>query len=73
VLRELVEMVRAGSVSAVELVERAYERVGSLNGDVNAVVGEPLKAVLGHVGLAHRDRARGPQARYVETVPHSRR
>jgi Asp-tRNA(Asn)/Glu-tRNA(Gln) amidotransferase A subunit family amidase len=38
VLRELVEMVRAGSVSAVELVERAYERVGSLNGDVNAVV-----------------------------------
>jgi Asp-tRNA(Asn)/Glu-tRNA(Gln) amidotransferase A subunit family amidase len=37
-LRELVEMVRAGSVSAAELVERAYERVGSLNGDVNAVV-----------------------------------
>ena len=37
-LRELVEMVRAGSVSAVELVERAYERVGSLNAELNAVV-----------------------------------
>ena len=37
-LRELVKMVRAGGVAAVELVERACERVGSLNGVVNAVV-----------------------------------
>jgi len=38
VLRELVELVRAGGVSAAELVERAYERVGTLNGALNAVV-----------------------------------
>ena len=37
-LRELVELVSAGGVSAVELVERAYERVGDLNGALNAVV-----------------------------------
>ena len=37
-LRELVEMVRGGRVSTVALVEQAYERVGSLNGALNAVV-----------------------------------
>ncbi len=37
-LRELVEMVRVGSVSAVALVERAYRRVDDLNGALNAVV-----------------------------------
>ena len=37
-LKELEGMVRAGGVSAVELVERAYERVGYLNVGLNAVV-----------------------------------
>ncbi len=38
-LRELGEQVRAGETSAVELVRRAYERVGSGNAAVNAVIG----------------------------------
>lgn len=38
-LRELAEQVRAGETSAVELVQRAYERVGSLNAGVGAVIG----------------------------------
>jgi Asp-tRNA(Asn)/Glu-tRNA(Gln) amidotransferase A subunit family amidase len=37
-LAELAGLVRSGEVSAVHLVRRAYERVGSCNGDVNAVV-----------------------------------
>ena len=37
-LRELAEMVRAGKVSAVELVQRAYDHIGSLNHEINAVV-----------------------------------
>jgi len=37
-LAEVAELVRSRGVSAVEMVRRACERVGSLNGDVNAVV-----------------------------------
>ncbi len=37
-LRELGELVSAGRASAVELAEHAYERVGRLNGPLNAVV-----------------------------------
>ena len=38
-LRELGEQVRAGEMSAVELVRRAYARVGDSNAAVNAVIG----------------------------------
>jgi Asp-tRNA(Asn)/Glu-tRNA(Gln) amidotransferase A subunit family amidase len=38
-LRELGEQVRTGETSAVELVRRAFERVGSINAAVNAVIG----------------------------------
>ena len=37
-LAEVAELVRSREMSAVEMVRRAYERVGSLNGDLNAVV-----------------------------------
>jgi Asp-tRNA(Asn)/Glu-tRNA(Gln) amidotransferase A subunit family amidase len=37
-LRELGELVSDGTISAVELAERAYERVGRYNGTLNAVV-----------------------------------
>jgi Asp-tRNA(Asn)/Glu-tRNA(Gln) amidotransferase A subunit family amidase len=37
-LAEVAELVRSRGVTAVEMVRRAYEQVGSLNGDVNAVV-----------------------------------
>jgi len=37
-LAEAAELIRSRGVSAVEMVRRAYERVGSLNGDLNAVV-----------------------------------
>jgi len=37
-LAEVAELVRSRGVSAVEMVRRACERVGSLNGDLNAVV-----------------------------------
>ena len=48
-LRQLVEMVRSGRVSAVDTLERAYERIGRLNGDINAVV------ALRNVGEAHAE------------------
>jgi Asp-tRNA(Asn)/Glu-tRNA(Gln) amidotransferase A subunit family amidase len=38
-LRELGELVRDRKATAVQLVELAYERVGLLNGELNAVVG----------------------------------
>jgi len=67
VLRELGKMVRVGRVSAVALVELVYERVGSLNGVVNAVVAlreadEALAEASALDERARRDERLGPLA-----------
>ena len=66
-LRELVGMVRAGSSSAVDLVGRAYERVGRLNAYLNAVValrdeGEALAEAGDLDARARRGERLGPLA-----------
>ena len=66
-LAELAELVQSRKVSAVEMVRRAYERVGSLNGDLNAVVAlrDEEEAVAEARGLderALRDERLGPLA-----------
>lgn len=46
-LRELAQMVASGEVSAADLVSRAYERIGMLNSELNAVVAlrDPAQAL----------------------------
>ena len=66
-LEELAEIVRSGLVPAVELVQRAYERVGSLNGEINAVValrdeGEALAEAGALDERARRGERLGPLA-----------
>jgi len=57
-LAELAELVQSRGVSAIEMVRRAYERVGSLNGDLNAVVAlrDEEEAVAEARGLDERVR-----------------
>ena len=69
-LRELAEMVRAGEVSAVALVQRAYDRIGSLNPEINAVVAlrDEAEALAEAAALDDRIR-RGEQVGPLGGVP----
>jgi len=69
-LAEMAELVRSREVSAVEMVRRAYERVGNLNGDVNAVVAlrDEEEAVAEARGLDERAR-RGERLGRLAGVP----
>ena len=69
-LAELAELVQSRGVSAVEMVRRAYERIGSLNGDLNAVVAlrDEEEAVAEARGLDERVR-RGERLGPLAGVP----
>jgi Asp-tRNA(Asn)/Glu-tRNA(Gln) amidotransferase A subunit family amidase len=69
-LAELAELVQSRGVSAIEMVRRAYERVGSLNGDLNAVVAlrDEEEAVAEARGLDERIQ-RGERLGPLEGVP----
>ena len=61
-LRELGEQVHAGETSAVELVRRAYERVGERNATINAVIGVRDEDEAMAEARALDDRVRAGQA-----------
>ena len=69
-LAELAKLVQSRAVPAVELVRRAYERVGSLNGGLNAVVAlrDEEEAVAEAQGLDERAR-RGERLGPLAGVP----
>ena len=69
-LAELAELVQSRGVSAVEMVHRAYERIGNLNGDLNAVVAlrDEEEAVAEARGLDERVR-RGERLGPLAGVP----
>jgi amidase/aspartyl-tRNA(Asn)/glutamyl-tRNA(Gln) amidotransferase subunit A len=70
VLRELVQIVRSGGLSAVVLVERAYERVGSLNGELNAVVAlRDAGEALAEAGLLDERARRGERLGPLAGIP----
>jgi Asp-tRNA(Asn)/Glu-tRNA(Gln) amidotransferase A subunit family amidase len=69
-LHALAEMVRTRSVSAVELVERAYERVGSLNGGLNAVVAlRDAEEALAEAGIVDERARHGERLGALAGIP----
>jgi amidase len=61
---ELAEMVRAGDVSARELVEEAFDAIGRLNGELNAFV-----TLSEERALAEADRVQAGDGRPLAGVP----